>query len=557
MPKAEVKPRKNILGKSVAEDRAAHKRIQNPVSFVEYYLRHKTWSLQREVLHAIDKYSRVAIKACHASSKTFTAAELVLWWITKHKHNAVVLTTSPTGRQVETLLWGEIRKTLASDTILIDYPESNLATLKLAEDRWATGFSTGAEGAGVNIAGFHGDQVLVIIDESTGVEGAIWEALEGARAGGNVKQLVLCNPIVPSGTTYEIFTRDRAQWKCFTISAFDTPNFKCQCEGIKHPDFTLEMLRELPPGLGELDHPAFLHIPWPSLVKPYWVYEAFTKYGEDSAFFQSRVLGLFPTQGEDSLYSLAKLEAAKGNAVDLPDEPVIVGIDVAGPGKDETTVCVRVGDSVVAHKAWTERDAEKAQGAVVGFLAPWKKRARCANVDITGIGHYFPTALRADGWVVRGVNFGAAPENKATPDNPKAWAVQCANRKAEIYWQTRDILHAGKIHGLDDEMISQAAQVLYFYDLQGRVAIEPKKAAAKRGVHSPDRWESVVLAFGVDAYESLAKSLAFTKQAKDQMNREIGPRDARDDDLKREAEFDIGMRHTRSGINRQLGRGAW
>lgn len=353
---------------SKKKDESALIKLVDPVSFVGYYLNHKTWVGQREMLRAIARYPRVAVKACHASSKTFSAAEAVLWWLTRHK-KSIVLTTSPTGRQVEAQLWGEIHKTLASGP-RINYPQINLASVKLSEDRWAMGFSTSPENAGVNLHGFHGAHVLMIVDEATGVEGPIWDAIEGARAGGDVHQLVLCNPVVPSGPVYEIFTRQRAQWYTITINAFGTPNLKCPCQQ-QHGDFTLDMLRSLPPGLSESGHPAFAHKPWPELVSRYWVYEMYWKYGEDSAFFESRVLGQFPTQAEDALYSLAKLEAARakpGEQLDDGISPVIVGIDVAGPGKGETTVTVRCGPNIIAHQGWNERDPAKQQGVVVNFL---------------------------------------------------------------------------------------------------------------------------------------------------------------------------------------------
>ena len=89
--------------------------------------------------------------------------------------------------------------------------------------------------------------------------------------------------------------------------------------------------------------------------------------------------------------------------------------------------------------------------------------------------------------------------------------MQCANRKAGVSWRTREVLARGQIHRLDDEMIGQAAQVRYFYDLAGKVAIEPKRAAAKRGLSSPDRWEAVVLAFRLDPCQSLCESLGFMR----------------------------------------------
>ena len=123
------------------------------------------------------------------------------------------------------------------------------------------------------------------------------------------------------------------------------------------------MLRSLPPALSENGHEVFAHKPWPELMSRYWVYEMYWKYGEGSAFFESCVRGAFPTQAQDALYSLAKLEAARakpGEQLDDGVSPVIVGIDVAGPGKDETVVSIRCGSSVVASKAWNERRSEGA-----------------------------------------------------------------------------------------------------------------------------------------------------------------------------------------------------
>jgi hypothetical protein len=46
---------------------------------------------------------------------------------------------------------------------------------------------------GVRFQGFHG-RVLIVIDEAPGVKADIWEAVEGIRAGGDVRVLALGNP---------------------------------------------------------------------------------------------------------------------------------------------------------------------------------------------------------------------------------------------------------------------------------------------------------------------------------------------------------------------------
>jgi hypothetical protein len=68
--------------------------------------------------------------------------------------------------------------------------------------------------------------------------------------------------------------------------------------------------------------------------------------------------------------------------------------------------------------------------------------------------------------------------------------------KAELYWSLRERFEAGEISGLDDALaVSQLASIRYKHDLRGRVVIESKEDAKKRGVSSPDRAESLMLCF--------------------------------------------------------------
>ena len=96
----------------------------------------------------------------------------------------------------------------------------------------------------------------------------------------------------------------------------------------------------------------------------------------------------------------------------------------------------------------------------------------------------------------------------------------------------------------------------FFYDLQGHIAIEPKTSAAKRGLASPDRWESVVLAFGVEPYESLAKSLALAGYAPVPANGQVLTTDQRDEELERERRMDTGEQYTNPSRFSHI-KGAW
>lgn len=84
------------------------------------------------------------------------------------------------------------------------------------------------------------------------------------------------------------------------------------------------------------------------------------------------------------------------------------------------------------------------------------------------------------------VNVGERPR-----DNEKF-----ANLKAELYWGLRLRAEAGDMSGLlDDKTIGQLAGIRYKHNARGQIQIESKEDARKRGVKSPDRAESVMLAF--------------------------------------------------------------
>ena len=111
--------------------------IRDPVKYAKAVLCHDLWATQVAILRAISEHARVAVKACHASSKTFTAAVAVLWWISQYK-DGIAITTRPKFEQVEKLLFMEIHKAL--QTSKIAYPKPNLTELKLDRATTQSGF---------------------------------------------------------------------------------------------------------------------------------------------------------------------------------------------------------------------------------------------------------------------------------------------------------------------------------------------------------------------------------------------------------------------------------
>jgi hypothetical protein len=191
--------------------------LSDPVHFAGDVLGSRLWRRQRDIMRAVATKPLVAVKACHASGKTYQAARLALWWLTRYPEGKVI-NTAPGWRQVR-LMWDEIR--LARGQSRISFPEPSATELRITDANYIQGISTNEA---VKFQGIHGRNILVIADEAPGIRADIWDAIEGVRAGGDVHVLMLGNPVIPSGYFFNAFGRGRTIWDACTISAFDTPN---------------------------------------------------------------------------------------------------------------------------------------------------------------------------------------------------------------------------------------------------------------------------------------------------------------------------------------------
>src|SRR5690348_3561966 len=118
-------------------------RLQDPIWCARMVLGAQLWKAQRDILAAIARHHRVAVKSCHASGKTFAIAVAVLWWLLAHR-DGIVVTTAPTWLQTEKVIWGEIRKLLlrAQQHGLVNFPDSQRTELRLGPHNYAIGIST-------------------------------------------------------------------------------------------------------------------------------------------------------------------------------------------------------------------------------------------------------------------------------------------------------------------------------------------------------------------------------------------------------------------------------
>ena len=452
--------------------------MDDPVEFQRVWLGRSLWEKEREIARAVKRHSLVAVKGCHASGKTFTASGMPLQHLTAYTDGKAFV-TAPTLRQVKTF-WEEISLARRCGPMAGILPEPTTAALRIAENRYAIGASSSR---GVNLQGLHGGHVLIITDESPGVQSDIWDAIEGIRAGGDVHVLKLGNPTVPSGPFYDSFTSQSAAHHCITISAFDTPNL--QREDGSGP-LTIEELERMTPE-------RLAWKPYPYLVSRAWVLDRWKAWGPGHPSYQSRVLAEFPSTDPYSCFPLAWVERAARDATDREIGlarrcRIQVGIDVAGPGKDETVATARVGGMILEQQAWADADP---RGPVLAWLrriaAHTEYRLGTVVVDIVGIGYNFALHIADAGYDVYGFNAGHAAMDPTS----------FANQKAEAHFTLHDYLREDQVCCLTDaECAAQLSTIRYRENSKGLVEIETKEQRNQRGIPgSPDRAESLIMAF--------------------------------------------------------------
>jgi hypothetical protein len=76
--------------------------------------------------------------------------------------------------------------------------------------------------------------------------------------------------------------------------------------------------------------------------------EWIAEYGEDSDFVRVRVRGLPPRAGDLQFIDSERVyEASRRTPAAFPDEPLIIGVDIARGGGDHNVICFRRGVDAV------------------------------------------------------------------------------------------------------------------------------------------------------------------------------------------------------------------
>jgi hypothetical protein len=226
------------------------------------------------------------------------------------------------------------------------------------------------------------------------------------------------------------------------------------------------------------------------LISPQWAEDMRAAWGEESALYQAKVLGHFPTGAADPWRVISEIHAAACRYIEpaYDADPVRVGGLDVGAGGDRTVLVERVNDAVGRIETFTERDPEAAAQKLADVIRRWGLTR--VNVDTIGVGWGLAGMLRKElkkeGVAIEGVSF-------ARKSNfPKRFV----NIRAEAWWHGRELSRDGKwsLANLDDDAIAELTMPRFIEKL-GRILVEPKEDVKERLGRSPDIADALLLAF--------------------------------------------------------------
>ena len=316
----------------------------------------------------------------NAIGKGYLVGGIVPWWLYT-RPNGLVICTAASQTSVGSIIWKEIRRAIESSKLPRPRLSSGLkaspAVIEIAPGWHGLGYSTTSV---ERASGQHARDLLVVVDEASGVEPEIWDALESLKYD---RLLALCNPIRAEGVYVDLIRqaeRDRA-------------------EGI-HPSKACNAIR-----IPSTDSPdAHMDKSEWGLADRTWIDATRRRYGKDSLYCRCHIDAIIPEISAERLFPDPWLDhACLVQRPALPrNHPVHrtrrIAVDLGeGVGRDETCILVRDSLGLLDCDARNYVSLADAAQSVASLAARYAIPVERISFDGLGIGRDFPNYLARHG----------------------------------------------------------------------------------------------------------------------------------------------------------------
>lgn len=204
-------------------------------------------------------------------------------------------------------------------------------------------------------------------------------------------------------------------------------------------------------------------------------------------------LGQPLAQGAAKLISPDSVRRAFEPKIASSDSPLIIGLDIARFGDDQTVFCFRRGRLCLKFEVLKKQDVVSISNHCQGIIQDWAPARVFLDAGGVGGGVYDVLISRGFRDIVRAVNFGS----KAIIEQ------RYVNRRAEMWDNAREWLNQELPVQIppDEDLLNDLCSVNKRYDSRGRLLLESKDEVKKKLGRSPDKADAFVLTFAEPVYD--------------------------------------------------------
>lgn len=463
---------------------------------------------QQEILSSVQFNPRTSVASGTARGKDFVAAcaavsflYLTPRWNSQRElvENTKVALTAPTDRQVKNIMIPEVSRlySRAKQRGIVLPGRLNAYDIRTDNEEW---FLTGFKADEHNHeawSGFHAVHTMFVITEASGIGDDTFSAIEG-NLQGDSRILLVFNPNTPVGYAARSQRGDR--WARFRLNSLTAPNVlekRLIIPGQVDYEWVVDKVEQWCTPISAEDRTEELDD-----------FEFESKWYRPEDLFRKKVLGKFPKVADDVLIPQQWIEAAQERwklaqgKEPVSDELRLLGVDVAGMGRDSTCYCERKGRWVAA---LTSRNSggQADHMAVAGEIVARRRKHPRMVVSIDTIGEgagVFSRCIELDDkrYIIScKYSEGAKQFDRDLSDITGQYKF--VNMRAYLFWCVRDWLNpkneTGAMLPPDSQLAEEATEIRWSFRSDGKIIIEPKEDIKKRLGRSPDKFDALANTF--------------------------------------------------------------
>lgn len=463
---------------------------------------------QQEILSSVQFNPRTSVASGTARGKDFVAAcaavsflYLTPRWNTRKElvENTKVALTAPTDRQVKNIMIPEVSRLYnrAKQRGIVLPGRLNAYDIRTDNEEW---FLTGFKADEHNHeawSGFHAVHTMFVITEASGIGDDTFSAIEG-NLQGDSRVLIVFNPNTPVG--YAARSQRGGRWAKFRLNSLTAPNVlqrRLIIPGQVDYEWVVDKIKEWCSPISTEDR-----------TEEFDDFEFEGKWYRPEDLFRKKVLGKFPKVADDVLIPMQWIEAAQERwklaqgKEPVSDELRLLGVDVAGMGRDSTVFCERKG-KWVAELQSRNSGGQADHMAVAGDIAARRRRYPRMVVSIDTIGEgagVYSRCLEIDEkkYIIScKYSEGAKQFDRDLSDITGQYKF--VNMRAYLFWCVRDWLNpknnTGAMLPPDSQLAEEATEIRWSFRSDGKIIIEPKEDIKKRLGRSPDKFDALANTF--------------------------------------------------------------